>query len=178
MSPVSFSSADDPTPSPHGFAGTVMAARHHVDVTIPRTKIAGKMRVLSKRERTEVRHEAREALKELGLVSLPLESHREWHEEIATRTLAVAVRSPNDISQPLASIEAWNQCDEGQIDALWQRYKDLQDQLDPLENPSLSEEAMRMIQDAAKKKQMTLLMSFGSCVLASYVITTAAQPST
>jgi hypothetical protein len=164
----------DPKPAASSFAGQVRGARVHVEVTIPRTAIRGQMRVLSLHEQAAVRYEAREFLLGRKFVE-PLNTYREWHEEIAIRTLAVAVRNPHDLDDTLATLEAWSQCDEGQIDPLWQRYKDLQDSLDPLARPTMDEAEYLAMQDAAKKKDASLLMSFGCSKLAAFTISMAGQ---
>jgi hypothetical protein len=164
----------DPAPSPSSLAGQVRGARIHVEVTVPRTTVRGQMRVLSLHEQSSIRYEAREFL--LGRkFPEPLNAHREWHEEIAVRTLAVAVRNPHDLDNSLATLEAWSQCDEGQIDPLWQRYKDLQESLDPLGRERMDEAEYLAIKDAAKKKDPILLMSFGSSKLAAFAISTVDQ---
>lgn len=168
----------DPAPSPSSFSGLVAGARAFVDVTVPRTEIVGKMRVLARHERLAVRVEAREYLERLGLKGPAIEATTEWHEEIATRTVAVAMREPGNVDDTLATLEAWNTCDEGQIDYVWQAYKDLQDKLDPLDAESrLSEEQCGEILAAAKKKDPTLLMSYGCSTLAGFVISTVERLS-
>lgn len=168
----------DPTPAATSFAGVVAGARAFVEVTVPRTGIAGKMRVLSRQERLTVRVEAREYLERLGIKGPGIEATTEWHEEIATRTVAVAMRAPANVNDTLATLEAWNTCDEGQIDYVWQAYKDLQDRLDPLDAESrISEEQYAAILAAAKKKDPTLLRSYGSSMLAGFAIFTVERPS-
>jgi hypothetical protein len=170
---------DVPKPSPSSFAGVVAGARVFVDVAVPRTAIVGKMRILSRSERLGVRVEAREYLERLGITGPAVEASTEWHEEIATRTVAVAMRDPSNLDDTLASLEAWNTCDEGQIDHVWQAYKDLQDRLDPLDEASrLSDEQFAAILQDAKKKDLGLLMSYGSSKLAGFAISTAARLST
>lgn len=169
----------DPAPSSTSFAGVVAGARAFVDVTVPRTNIVGKLRVLSRQERMVVRVEAREYLERLGIKGPGVEATTEWHEEIATRTIAVAMRAPGNIEDTLATLEAWNTCDEGQIDYVWQAYKDLLDKLDPLDEESrISDEDYVQILAAAKKKDQRLLMSFGCSMLAGFAISLANRPST
>jgi len=165
-------------PGPAGsLVEQVTGARIHVDVTVPRTAVVGKMRVLTRRETAIVRAECRASLAALNLTG-PVEQYREWHEELATRTVAVAVRSPRDVSQSLASLEAWEQCDEGQIGDIWQRYKDLCNEVDPIGVEALTPDELTLMEAAAKKGEASLLLSFGSCRLAAYVITTASQQPT
>lgn len=168
----------DPKPTPSSFAGVVAGARAFIDVKVPRTNIVGKMRVLSRQERLTVRVEAREYLEKIGIKG-PLEVTTEWHEEIATRTVAVAMRSPDNVDDTIATLQAWNTCDEGQIDYVWQAYKDLLDKLDPLDEESrISDEDYRAILAAAKKKDPTTLRSYGCSMLAGFAISTVERQST
>lgn len=166
----------EPAPSPTSMAGQVVGTRVHVEVTIPRTQVKGRMRLLSRGETRAVRFEAREKLRELGIIG-DVDGVREWNEEIATRTLAVAVRALK-VDEVLASLEAWEECDDDQINALWTRYKDLSDELDPLSNAKLSDLDAQQIAAAAKKKDAILLISYGSLKLAAYTISTAEPPAT
>lgn len=153
-------------------------ARIFVDVTIPRTSVRGRLRLLTRGEMKSVRLECRKATAHLGLQSPQLDITREWNEEVATRILAIAVRHPDDETKPLASLADWEECEDDQIGALYQAYQDHADQLDPLAaEASLSDVEVLEIRDAAKKKQGLLLMSYGSQKLAAYAITTAALPS-
>lgn len=163
--------SSEPAPSPSSFSGLVAGARSFVDVAVPRTEIVGKMRVLARHERLAVRVEAREYLSRLGISAAGIEATTEWHEEIATRTVAVAMRAPGNVDDTLATLEAWNTCDEGQIDYVWQAYKDLQDRLDPLDAESrISDQAYGEILAAAKKKDPTLLRCYGCSTLAGFAI--------
>jgi hypothetical protein len=162
-------------------AVSVLDARTLVEVTVPRTSVRARMRLLTRSEGQQVRQESRLALAAVGLTdasrSPAPESWREWHEELVPRTLAVAVRAL-DADLPLAPLDEWQICDDAQIRALWQRYQDLETQLDPLASLELSTELLEEIIDAAKKKDAALLTSFGSSALASCLITTASQPAT
>ena len=159
-------------------AVSVLEGREHRAVTVPRTKVAGAMRLLSRRENAQVRAECRQAMAELNLAGPVVEGFTEWHEELAVRTLAIAVRSPDNHDAPLALLADWLECDDDQINALWEKYQDLEAELDPLgpNGPALSEADAAAIRDAAKKKALTLLMSYGSRKLALALITTAAPP--
>ena len=163
-----------PAPSASSLAGQVTSARVHVDVEVPRTTVRGKMRVLGYGEECMVEAETRIALREFGITD---EGHRRFREEIAMRTVAAAVRDPADTSQTLASVEAWKECDAGQIGELWQRYKDLADQLDPI-GGNVTSEDLQAMEAAAKKGEAGLLMSYGSSKLAGFAITLAGRPAT
>ena len=127
-----------------------------------------------------MRAEARAALEAMGCRGVDLGVYREWHEELATRTLAVAVREPADVSRPLAPLTEWEECDDEQIAALWKQYQDLEECLDPLgaDHAVLTDADVAAMRDASKKKDVDLLMSFGSRRLAAFVTSTAAPPST
>lgn len=155
-------------------------ARVHQEVTVPRTSARGRMRLLSRGENRTVRAEARAALEAMGCRGVDLGVYREWHEELATRTLAASVRDPADVSRPLAPLADWEECDDDQIAALWKQYQDLEECLDPLgaEHVVLSDADVAAMRDASKKKDVDLLTSFGSRRLAVFVTTTAVPPST
>jgi hypothetical protein len=157
----------------------VLAARTLVPVEIPRTHVRGRMRLLSRIEGEQVRHECRRALADAGLIdaarSPAPEAWREWHEALVVRVLAVAVRR-TDVDAPLAPFEEWAICDDIQIRVLWLRYQDLETSLDPLASAELSAAQLAEILDAAKKKDVALLTSYGSYALATFAITSASQP--
>jgi hypothetical protein len=164
-----------------GLAAGVIEARVHVPTEIPRTRVRGRMRLLSRAESRAVRQEARIALATAGLgeaaKSHTPELYREWIEELATRTLAVAVRDSATLG-PLAPLEEWEACDDDQIGALWERYKDLERELDPLGAiEELDPATEAAIVDAAKKKDARSLIAFGSSVLASFVTSSVCPPA-
>jgi hypothetical protein len=164
-----------------GLAAGVLDARAYVEITVPRTAVRGRMRLLTRAEVHQVRHESRLALQAIGLDvaarSPAPEEFREWHEELVTRTVALAVRML-DVEAPLAPLEEWHLCDDAQINSLWERYRELENAVDPLALPTLSEELFNEILDAAKKKAGALLTSYGSSALASFSITLANRPAT
>ncbi len=171
-------------PSARGLA-ELLGARVHVSVMIPRTKIAGEMRLVDRDESLAIKSQARKAFEAAGLVTeqgLVVEAAVEdWNAEIGVRHLAIAVRDPKDTNRPLDSLEEWRRCDDEQISALWNRYQDLREELDPFgsneETPKLSEADVEIMIAASKKKEHAVLMSFGSRKLASFAITSAAPPA-
>lgn len=158
-------------------APEVIGARVHIDVTIPKTSVVGKMRVLSYAEERIVDAESRIAARAVGITD-NVEASRAYREEVAARTVAIAVRDPANVEMTLASFEAWRQCNSGQIGALWECYKDLQNQQDPIGKGSVSEIDLQVMEAAAKKGEAGLLMSFGSSRLAGFAITLAGRQST
>lgn len=162
-----------------------LAGRVHVPVEIPRTAVKGQMRLVGRSEALQIVSEARELFKSKKLPTEPATLAAagllsEWNAEVAVRHLAIAVRRPDDASRPLESLDEWRECDDEQISALWEQYKDLQDRIDPLAKLDLGDADRAAIEAAAKKKpaEVDLLTSYGSRRLALYVISTVAQPST
>lgn len=159
-------------------AAAILGGRTHVDVTVPRTTVRGAMRLLTRSENRAVRTAARAACRAAGVPDASLEISRDWLEEVATRTIAIAMRQPGNTSLALASIEEWEDCDDEQIAALWERYKDLEEEFDPLGDGGADEAAAAELIDAAKKKDVALLMSFGSRRLARFATSLVALPAT
>lgn len=164
-------------------AAGVLDARAFVEMAVPRTRgpVRGRMRLLTRSEVRQVRQESRLGLAALGLDeaarSPAPEAFREWHEELVPRTVAVAMRALEG-DAPLASLEEWQLCDDAQIETLWNRYRDLEQAVDPLALPTLTDADLDAIRDAAKKKDAVALISYGSSALLSYVITSVAPPAT
>lgn len=170
------------TPARGALTAGLVGARVHVDVTVPRTSVRGRMRLLSRAENQAVDAEARVHLRSLGYpVDNPslLPTYAEWHNEIAARTLAIAVRDPADVSRELAPLTEWLECEDDQIAALWREYQDLEERLDPLrgEGVHVSEAEALAIREAAKKKDVVLLMSYGSQKLAHFATTSVTPQS-
>lgn len=158
------------------------SARVHIDVTIPRTDIAGKMRLLSRVELLAVKREAIAAMAKFPEASWSLTgvAREDWNAELAVRTLAVAVRDPSDVTQPLDDVDQWReQLDDEQIGALADTYEDLRIQLDPLAEPiALTEAEIDALDQAVKKKDVDLLRSCGLRKLWTYTLTLADRLST
>lgn len=165
-------------PAPAGeLAVAAVGARVHVDVVIPGTTVAGKMRLLSNKEELATRHEARQACAAVGLPWPASETSLEFYSEFAVRSLAIAVRSPANLALALAPLDDWQELSDRQVNTLWARYQDLEAELDPLAKAELTTADFASILDAAKKKDAALLRSFGSPKLAAFAITSAVPPS-
>jgi len=160
-------------------AVSVIAGREYRSVTVPRTNVTGAMRLLSRKENAEVRFECRRSMEERGITGIAVENFTEWHEELAVRSIAIAMRSESNHEAPLARLCDWLECDDDQINALWERYQDLEAELDPLgdKGPPLSDADMTAIVAAAKKKSLVLLTSYGSRKLARSLISLVDLPS-
>lgn len=159
------------------FVAAIVGARRLVSITVPRTEVTGSLRLLTRAETRAVRAEARRHVEaEFGLSGATVEGAREFLEELCTRTIALAVRDPNNPDVPLADLGAWEECDDDQIGALWERYQDFEAELDPIGSAALTDEEFNAIRDAAKKKDETLLRSYGSRKLARYATTSVEPP--
>lgn len=97
--------------------------------------------------------------------------------ERALRTLAVAVRDPDDHAQPYGTLAEWGALDPSLVTACWHVYSDVSEELDPGVQP-LTPAQITTIGAAVAKKNFALLRSFGTNALASYLLSTAEQPAT
>jgi hypothetical protein len=160
----------------------VLGAVAFRDVAVPRTQVKGRMRLLTRAETAQVNVDLRREMADRYHLTEPtpgmFEAFAEYREERVLRTIAVAMRDPADPSRPLADLDEWATCDDQQLVALWEAYKDLQDELDPLgpSAPGLTGEEVAALKAAAGKGEADLLMSYGSRRLALFVITSAAPP--
>jgi hypothetical protein len=161
-------------------ASLVLAAREHVEVTVPRTAIQARMRLVSRAEALAIKADAWRAFQELAIAN-PANglTVADWNMEIAVRHLAVAVRAAVDDSRALASLDDWRACDDDQIASLWDRYQDHRDRLDPLgaDSSPLTEAEFTELEAAAKKKAVEVLTSYGSRKLARFVTILAERPA-
>ena len=164
-------------------AAAVIEGRTFREVTVPGTKVTGRLRVLSRAEARQVRADVRAALDAKGITANApgvLEGFQEWRDERALRTVALAVRAATPVEDrdppALAPLSEWEQCTDVQLGALWDDYQDLEALLDPYgSNAPLTSEEARQVVAAAKKKDGATLMSFGSHTLARFAITSASE---
>lgn len=163
----------------------MLGARVHVDITIPRTSIAGKMRLISRSESFEATAEARRFLVANGFPTegelssvASLGTSDEWQMEMIARTLQKAIRDPRNTALELAPIEEWRDCDDDQLLSLWRDYKDLGTRIDPIGTKVLNEQQVALLEEFAKKKDPELLMDFGSRILALWSISLVDQRGT
>jgi hypothetical protein len=162
----------------------VLGGVTYKDVTVPRTQVKGRMRLLTRAESAQLSVDLRREMAERYSLTEPtpgmFEAFAEYREERVLRTVAVAVRDPADPTRPLADLEEWATCDDTQLVALWQAYKDLQDELDPLgpNAAGLTEQEVAALKAAAGKGEADLLMSYGSRRLALFAISSAGPPPT
>lgn len=160
----------------------LVGARVHIDITIPRTSIAARLRTVSRRELSEARAETRAYLKESGF---PVDAnalgsvgcHDEYQHELLTRILAVAIRDSKNTELALASLDDWRDCDDDQLEALWRTYEDHRISIDPIGAGVLTAAEHSAIESAAKKKDVDLLIGFGSRRLAVFLSTSVDPPA-
>lgn len=161
----------------------VLGRPAYIDIVVPRTTVRAKMRLPKRSERFQANADARRALADGGFpidasAAAALGAGEQWHYELGARLLAVCVRDPQDPDgQPLATLEEWRECDDDQLDALWERFQDLEAELNPMDAGTLSPADAIAIEAAAKKKDAGSLMSFGSRRLALFAITSTSQPA-
>lgn len=116
------------------------------------------------------------AMAELGLELSSLTALT-YEAERAVRTLAEAVRDPDDPDQPFGTLAEWrDHVDVDIIAGAWQVYGDVRMRLDPV-SVALTEDERAAINAAVEKKNAMLLRSYGVAALASYLATTADPPS-
>ena len=160
----------------------LLAGRPFRDVTIPRTDIKAAMRQVTDAEATTIAVAVRRSMEASGLPTdaaglASLGVVEEYNAQTATQHLAIACRDPLDITKPLASLESWQACDRDQISALWITYQDFVVEHDPLGMGTADAQDMIAIEVASKKKDVALLLSYGSRRLAHYLATSADQPA-
>lgn len=162
----------------------LLGARVHIDVTIPRTTVRGRMRLCTRSERSAIHAETRAHFVSIGapvtaasLVEPDVMS--EHLAERAVRHLAVAVRDPKDEAKSLHDLAWWRDLDDDQIGALWVTYNDHAAKLDPIgQNTELTVEEVGQLRAAAGKGDVDSLMSFGSHKLAIFATTSVDPPAT
>lgn len=177
MSKLRPTTTADARPDVAGAVDLALAgARVHVDVTIPRTTVRGRMRLISRGEKFAATAEVR---RELAAAGFPVDgtafsslgASDQYQYELAAHVLAIAVRDPANTDRALAPLDDWRACDDDQIAALWREYQDLEARLDPIgsELVALTEAEQAAFVAAAKKKDAETLISFGSRKLARFV---------
>lgn len=183
--------ADDSKPAPAAavaaraqrLADAAVAGRRHRSIVVPGTSVAGELRALTIAEASQVADDTRAALKARGIVATApgvLEGYREWSAERILRTLAIAVRDPIDVGRALAPLDDWRELDESQVLALWEALQDWEAEIDPVgtQGDEMADDLVAALTDAAKKKAVPLLMSYGSRTLARFAVTSAAARTT
>lgn len=94
--------------------------------------------------------------------------------ERAVRSLAVAMRDPDDHSKQFGTAEEWGALDVRLVSACWEKYGDVEQEFDPFV-ATLTPEAKQMIDAALAKKNSMLLRSLGTATLVIYMLSMAEQ---
>lgn len=92
-------------------------------------------------------------------------------------TLAWAVRNPDALDEKYGTQEEWRALDVDLIYGCAFVYRDVRERLSPVQLGELSREQLDEIRHAVEKKNPTPLLDAGVVALSSYLLTTAAQPS-
>lgn len=92
------------------------------------------------------------------------------------RVLAQAARDPTDKSKPWGTLEEWSQFDTQLLENAWNTFGDVRERLGL--DVKLSASDRSMIIAAIKKKEATLLKSFGLTALVTCLVTTEFQLET
>lgn len=162
--------------------GRALSAPLYVTITFPRTTTKAKLRLVSRKERFEAMAEARTFLQDAGFpvdaaAVSALAGMEAWNYESGVRLLQRALRNYEDPTLELATVEDLRECDDDQLDAIWDLYERHKAEVDPLAAGTLTEKDVAEISAAAKKADASLLQSFGSRRLALYVTTLASPPA-
>lgn len=100
-----------------------------------------------------------------------------YDSERTARTLAWAVREPDNIAERFGTLEEWLSLDIDMVNACGIIYADVRERLDPIGLPTLSKDDFEEIRATLEKKDLRHLRSFGVAKLSLYLATTAGQPA-
>lgn len=137
----------------------------------------GRMRVIPAGTRTRVEAETRAFMASIGM-ELTLDTAEHFEMQRCIRTLAEAIRDPDDLGKPLGSPADWAEhLTDDQLVHLWREYATWREYSAPLDGP-LTDEDFAGIEAALAKKDRAALRWFGSSRLASFMLSTADRRST
>ena len=113
-----------------------------------------------------------DTLEAMTKARIPLTGGFAWSVDLErkARTLAFAIRDPDDHSKPFGDVDEWLDLDDDIIMACSLVYDDVRNRLDPLGAPTLTKERAAEIMDAFQKKSRTLLLSFGIAELSAWLL--------
>ena len=121
-----------------------------------------------------------EILRQLSAIGLALTNDvaRQAYENArAVHTLARAARQPEARNAVFGTESEWGKVDTHLIASCFAIYADVVERLSPFD-AELTDGERALITVAAKKKDTTLLRSFGTSTLASFIASTEFQPAT
>lgn len=93
------------------------------------------------------------------------------------RTLAWAVRNPDNIAERFGSLEEWLALDIDVISACGLVYADVRERLNPIGLPTITREEVDDIRLSIEKKNPIRLRSYGVAKLSLYLLTGGDQPA-
>ena len=133
------------------------------------------LRPLSMDELQQAHAAAEKRFKVLGIANTPTNAS-DLMAEIQIQLLSVALLDPSGERLFSSAMELRSLVTADERDALVDEYLSVQEEANPRPE-SMSEELFDAIEGAIKKKDASLLSSFGSRTLALFLISGAAQPS-
>lgn len=129
------------------------------------------------RDAQQIEGECVAACARLGIPSDSTAYTNAFEAEKAMRWLALAIRDADNEASPFGTLAEWERVDPDTITMAWHRYSDLRDELQP-EVIEIGPELRTTITAAIVKKNATLLRSFGTHILVSYLLSTEEPPPT
>lgn len=167
-----------PKAAASALAAALSGAEHFEDVEVPLpggTIVHGRMTVIGAARALDVEGDVVSAMSARALEQTVI-TQGEYELERAIRTLAEVVRDPDDKEQPLGSVADWGRLPQETISAMWLRYGDLRERIDPVSRP-LTQAERDEIANAISKKNATHLRSFGVRTLSAYLLASADRPA-
>lgn len=132
------------------------------------------VQLLSRTQATAIEVAVFDAMAKQGLPAIQLHAFT-YDQERYARTLALAARDPDDHSKPFGTVEEWQAEDDDIIFAASLVYKDVRSRLDPIGIDSLDDDTESKLVAAFKKKDWSLLRSYGVATLVTWLATGALQ---
>jgi hypothetical protein len=166
--------ASEPSSTP--LRGIVAAGKRGEEVVLP---VLGRvwLELPGARQWQEIESEVRKEMRRLEVGDLHVGTAAQHETELALRVLAVAVRDPDRRDQRFGTLEEWGELDNDIVSVAWHAFGDVRERLDPVSQP-LSNDEMLAVSAAVKKKDATLLRTFGVVRLSAWLATTGEPPST
>lgn len=116
------------------------------------------------------------AMASLGIPQTPMNAGA-YDQRRTALTLAWAVRDPDNHDVRAGLADEWLAMDVPMLSAIGTLYGDVQERLNPLASPNLTEDEFEQIRLAHEKKNAAMLRTFGLASLSNYLATTAAPPA-
>jgi hypothetical protein len=129
------------------------------------------------RDAQRIEGECVSACAKLGISQDSIAHVTAFEAEKAIRWLALGVRDPDDQSKPFGTMSEWADMDPDRITRAWLQYGDVRESLAP-EVIEIGLPLRDTIVAAISKKNASLLRSFGTHILVSYLLSTDVPPPT